>query len=441
MSSITKPLMIRKSNALIEASYKLTVSEQRLLVLLASTISPADEDFKDYEITVSEFARMFELELNKSLYDTLQNAALSLMKQQLSFNDDSLIKVIQWLSYIEYIKGSGVIKLSFDKRLKPHLLQLKERFTQYRLDNIVRLSGQYSARMYELLKAEAFKAKNGRFERSFQIDELRAILGIEENAYPIFNDLKLRVINPSINEISISSDLTVNEVKYGKTGRKITNVTFVVTARYFSEDETKVVKVVTTHELKPITPKKETQENQETDCPVINTLVAYQIKMSVAKKLKANYDTGRINNNIAYSLAKSQRGEIKSSFAGYLKSAIEVDYAAVAQTTIFDVVTNVAKVSELNGSKTTTEKQVAQDKAKAATEKAAQDKKSRNQQAFNDFLLLPENQQNELIQVFFEQSDLTIKAKVKDAERKGIDIFTSPLVFSPFKVFLVERGF
>jgi hypothetical protein len=118
-----------------------------------------------------------------------------------------------------------------------------------------------------------------------------------------------------------------------------------------------------------------------------------------------------------------------------------VDYAAVAQTTIFDVVTNVAKVSELNGSKTTTEKQVAQDKAKAATEKAAQDKKSRNQQAFNDFLLLPENQQNELIQVFFEQSDLTIKAKVKDAERKGIDIFTSPLVFSPFKVFLVERGF
>ena len=222
MISTTKPLVIRKSNALIEASYKLTVSEQRLLVLLASEISPDDENFKDYEIRVSEFAQMFELELNNSLYDTLQNAALSLMKQQLKFNDDSVIKVVQWLSYIEYVKGSGIVKLRFDKALMPHLLQLKQRFTQYQIDNIVRLKGQYSARVYELLKAEAFKAKNGLFERFFQIDELREILGIDTNAYPVFNDFKIYVINPSVNEISISSDLTINDVRYGKTGRKIT---------------------------------------------------------------------------------------------------------------------------------------------------------------------------------------------------------------------------
>ncbi|MCX7066082.1 MAG: hypothetical protein NTW85_00035 [Methylococcales bacterium] len=78
---------------------------------------------------------------------------------------------------------------------------------------------------------------------------------------------------------------------------------------------------------------------------------------------------------------------------------------------------------------------------KTTAEQAAQDKKARYQKAFNDFLLLSENQQEELKQTFFEKSDSVIKIQIKDSQRKGIDIFTSPLVSSPFKVFLVENGF
>jgi hypothetical protein len=78
---------------------------------------------------------------------------------------------------------------------------------------------------------------------------------------------------------------------------------------------------------------------------------------------------------------------------------------------------------------------------KTTAEQAAQDKKARYQKAFNDFLLLPENTQEELKQAFFEKTDSVIKTQIKDAQRKGIDIFTSPLVSSPFKVFLVENEF
>lgn len=420
MSSITKPLVIRKSNALIEASYKLTMSEQRLLVLLASTISPNDEDFKDYEITVSDFARMFELELNKSLYDTLQNAALSLMKQQLRFNDDSVIKVVQWLSYIEYVKGSGVVKLRFDKALMPHLLQLKERFTQYRLDNIVRLSGQYSARLYELLKAESFKAKSGKFQRYFKIDELRAILGIEENAYPIFNDLKLRVINPSINEISVSSDLTVNDVKYSKTGRKITNMTFFVDVR--SKDETHLKQDnLLTEDIKP---EKKTENH-----PVIDQLVNLGFSLEIAKKYKNKHGIKKIERNIAYTLAKNQERNI-SDVPSYLNKAIENDYG------------NAWEIKRKKEAEEKQQQNQLEQAKKTAAEKTTKDKKARYQQAFNDFLRLTEDQQEELKQAFFEQADLTITEKIKEAQRKGIDIFTSPLVLSPFKVFLVgQKGF
>ena len=78
---------------------------------------------------------------------------------------------------------------------------------------------------------------------------------------------------------------------------------------------------------------------------------------------------------------------------------------------------------------------------KTAAEKATQDKKARYQKVFNAFLLLSENQQEELKQAFFETANLTVTGKIKEAQRKGMDIFTSPLVSSPFKVFLVERGF
>ena len=419
-STTNKSLMIRKSNALIEASFKLTISEQRLLIVLASTISPDDEDFKDYTITVSEFARMFELELNSNLYDTLQNAALSLMKQQLRFTDDSVIEVVQWLSYIKYVKGSGVVKLRFDKSLTPHLLQLKERFTQYRLNSIVRLSGQYSVRLYELLKAESFKAKNGKFERFFQIDDLRSILGVNPSAYPVFNDFKLYVINPSVNEISFSSDLAINEVRYGKTGRKITNVIFLVEVLSKDQANSKQTNLLI----------EETKQEKENDNhPVIDSLVSLGFSLDIAKKYKNKHGVKKIERNVAYTLLKKQEGKVKD-IPSYLNTAIENDYGgawAIENQTKVDAKKQQDKLER---------------EKKTTDEKAIQEKKTRYQKAFNDFLLLPENQQEKLKQEFYGNTDSTVTGKIKDAQRKGIDIFTSPLVSSPFKVFLVEqKGF
>jgi plasmid replication initiation protein len=295
MSSMPKSLIIRKSNALIEASHKLSISEQRLLILLASTITPDDEDFKEYELTVSKYAEMFKIDLNefnKSLYGTLETAVDSLMKQQISFKNGEEIIKRQWVSVSRYIPNSGVVRLKFDADLKPYFLQLKDRFTQYHVEHIVSFRGQYSPRLYELLKAEAYKAKKGLFERFFQIDDLRFILGVNLNSYPVFNDFKLYVINPSINEISLSSDLMINEVRYGKTGRKITNVTFLV--EVLSKDQTNSL----IEDIK--------QEKENDNHPVIDSLVSLGFSPEIAKKYKNKHGVKKIERNIAYTLAKKQ---------------------------------------------------------------------------------------------------------------------------------------
>jgi len=313
-----KSLVIRKSNELIEARYKLSVAEQRVIVLLASEISPNDEDFKDYEIRVSDFAKMFGLETSNSLYEKVQNASDSLVSRTLQLSiDTSSSRKTAWLSYVEYVKGSGVVKLRFDKSLKPYLLQLKSHFTQYQLNYVIDFKSQYSMRLYELLKMEAFKAdKNGQFERGFDVNEYRDLLGVDTKDYPLFANFKQKVIQPAIREITDKTDLIIADVKYGKTGRKVTNMTFFVGVR--SEYDTKLRQA--NLRIDDIKPDKENENH-----PVIDSLISLGFSFEIATKYKNKHGVKKIERNIAYTLAKKQEGLVKD-IPAYLNIAIESDY-------------------------------------------------------------------------------------------------------------------
>lgn len=178
-----KSPVVRKRNELIEARYRLTLGEQRLILLLVSQISPDDVDFKDYQIRVADFVQMFELGSDKSVYEKVEQAAQSLVGKKLELSTGNRKKFATWLSYVEYVEGSGVVEMRFDKSLKPYLLQLKAHFTQYQLKRVVHFKSQYSIRLYEFLKTEEFKAKNGYFKRTFELEELRERLGLSKDEY------------------------------------------------------------------------------------------------------------------------------------------------------------------------------------------------------------------------------------------------------------------
>jgi plasmid replication initiation protein len=412
--------IIRKSNELIEARYKLSIAEQRLILLLASEISPDDENFKSYQIKVTDFAKMFGLESCKAMYKEIQKAAKELVCKRLDLSKNGEEIYTTWLSYVKYIDGSGVINLEFHSSLKPYFLQLKSHFTQYNLSYVMDFKSQYSMRLYELLKMDAYKLKDGQFERYFEVSELRLFLGVDEKDYALFAGFRRFAIEPAVSEISDKTDLYITEVKYGKTGRKITNLTFFVGVR--SKDETNLKQA--NLQIEDIKPEKGSENH-----PVIDSLVSLGFSLEIAKKYKNKHGVKKVERNIAYTLAKNQEGKVKD-IPSYLNTAIENDYGGTW------AIENQKKVEA--------KKQQYQLKRakKTADEKATQDKKARYQKAFNDFLRLPENQQEKLKQAFFETADLTITGKIKEAQRKGIDIFTSPMVLSPFKVFLVEqKGF
>jgi plasmid replication initiation protein len=175
---------------------------------------------------------------------------------------------------------------------------------------VVSFKSQYSIRLYELLKQKAFTAEKRKFSRCFEIESFRSILGIAVNEYEVFSNLRRKVIEPAIEEVSEYTDLEITDVHYGKTGRKVTDITFVVKIRI--ADEIPVL------QLEMEEPAKEEVH------PVVERLISLGFAVEIAQRYKTKYGTKRIERNIAYTLAKQQEGAVKD-IPAYLNMAIKDD--------------------------------------------------------------------------------------------------------------------
>lgn len=203
--------VVTKSNKLIQASYNLSVVEQKIILFLISQIRKEDEDFKIYTLSIKEFN---ELLGNKGTpkYTELRQITKKMFGKVLEIWEDSKLKQLSWISYVEYKPNEGSVDISFDPRLKPYLLQLKREFTSYKLINIMKLRGTYSIRIYEILKQwEPVK------KVEIPLEKLKKLLGIEDK-YKEYHNLKKRVLNPAKKEINENTDITFDyeEIKKGR---------------------------------------------------------------------------------------------------------------------------------------------------------------------------------------------------------------------------------
>lgn len=420
-----KPQIIRKSNELITARYKLNLAEQRLVLLLASEITPDDEDFKSYEIRIADFAKMFDLEKCKAMYSEIEKAAESLLNQTIVLQDNETKEMTNWLSYVKYVKGSGVISLEFHKSLKPYLLQLKSHFTQYQTNYVIDFKSQYSIRLYELLKMDAFKAnKNGQFEKHFEVSKLRLTLGVDKKDYALFADFRRFVIQPATREISDKTDLCVDDIQYGKTGRAITNMNFFVSVR--SEEETKLRQ--DNLRIEDIKPAKESDNHA-----VIDSLISLGFSLEIAKRCKNKYGVKHIERNIAYTLAKKQAGLVKD-IPAYLNKAIENDYGGAWE---LEKKKDEERKKEVKQKADTLERE-----QKEKAEKKLKEASERTEKIFNAFYLFSLEKQNTIKNEFFsfikENDNATFNCWLK-AEKDNKNPIETIIVKRIFLKFLVDN--
>lgn len=246
MKKIECKNLVIKSNTLIEAKYRLTEIEQKIIYKLITQINKEDQDFKPYIFKIKDFASMLNTK-NKNFYTEIKTTTKDLMKKVFTIKDTVKKTELQigWFSSVEYKEGEGIIEIEFSPKLKPFLLQLKGAFTQFDIENVMQLKSGYSCRIYELLKQyEQLKT------RTFSVDELKSILGLESSEYKNFYDFKKYVLEKALNEINTKTDIIFDfETVLGER-KKVIAIKFVIKSSkvYLNQEQNTQEKELNLHE-------------------------------------------------------------------------------------------------------------------------------------------------------------------------------------------------
>lgn len=212
--------IILKSNTLIDCSYKLTLSEQRLLNIACKRLKPMFMDknmsmnefkrlaetiaFDPIEINISEYAKEYGIK-SKNIYAELAKVATSLYEKEIIYLDeDENLTRKRWVITCKYKEDEGKISLKFHPDLVTDLLVFKGSYTKLNSTVLTTVKSFYASRLYELLRQYLIIGKRG-----FELDELRFKLGLSDKEYPRYSNLKQKIITPSIEWINNSSDIEI----------------------------------------------------------------------------------------------------------------------------------------------------------------------------------------------------------------------------------------
>ena len=223
---MSKPVdqhLVVKSNSLIQASYKLSLNEQRLVLLAVSGLNskrvatrPGFNQVEGVKITAAEFGEAWNLPMNKA-YEALRDATNELYERSIVEIKGKRTTKGRWVSRVAYHDGEGWAELSFSPDITPHLTSLGKNFTQYRLGQVANLRSTYSVRLFEWCIQFV---DNGWL--TITLDDLVQRLGI---AYTRYVDIRRYVIEPAVAELQAKSNLDIQWAPV-KEGRSVKSIRF-----------------------------------------------------------------------------------------------------------------------------------------------------------------------------------------------------------------------
>ena len=224
-----KNSLIVKDNALINASYNLELTEQRLIMLAIINARESGHGItadSKLEIHASDYAKLFNVSADAS-YKALREAVNNLFNRQFSYSAEykrtGKVGIVRsrWVSRIFYVDDLALLEITFAPDVVPLITRLEEHFTKYEAKQVAHLTSKYATRLYELLIAWREVGKVPQLELS----EFRNRLGLLDNEYTAMSDFKKRVLEPSIKQINEHTDITVTYEQHKK-GRIISGFSF-----------------------------------------------------------------------------------------------------------------------------------------------------------------------------------------------------------------------
>lgn len=205
---------IIQSNYLIENKPRMSIDESRLFLSVISLIDRDDKEFKIYDIAVTDFAKTWQISADAA-YTPFFKAGKGLQSKQ--FLDEKINNkgkedglATSFISSFRYVKGEGFAHIRIDPEFMPYLIDLKETYTQYILQNVVNLDSVNSIRLYELMKQyESIRKRN------FRIADFKRIMGFS-GMYDNISNLKRVVLDKTKEEINANTDIIIDYKVIGR---------------------------------------------------------------------------------------------------------------------------------------------------------------------------------------------------------------------------------
>lgn len=226
---ISKKELVVKSNRIVEASYRLTLNEQRIILYAVCRSREEQRGLFPHlpvVITAEAFAKQFPNIEKGSVYGQLKDAMNALYNRSVTIHDIDpetdlpRVRKTRWLSEQAYIDGAGHVQVVFTQQVIEHITRLEAEFTTYQLEKVSKMTSAYAVRIYEML---AQYREVG--VRELNLKWLRDVLQIEDHEYKLTADFKKWVIEVAVSQINEHSDLKVSYTAK-KTGRAITDFVF-----------------------------------------------------------------------------------------------------------------------------------------------------------------------------------------------------------------------
>lgn len=201
----TEKGVVVKSNDFVKAKLDWTTVEHRITLAMIAQLRKEDAEFEYQRVRLKD---VIELSGAKSqdLYSRGEEICDKLLDQKIKIREENEDGQREYRGYnlmsaCKYVEGSGIIRAKFNPDMRPFLLELKRRFTMYRLQFAMRLSTPYSIRLYEITKMR----QDLRFVK-MPIRELRETLSVEHK-YKRFTDLKKHILEPARKEVKEKCDV------------------------------------------------------------------------------------------------------------------------------------------------------------------------------------------------------------------------------------------
>lgn len=158
---------------------------------------------------------------NDRVGESIERLMAAIVRVAVTRDDEPAIERVQLLGgNVETVRRDGLLEYEIPPRLR-RIIKDSTVFARLQREVMFALTSKYALTLYEMVQ----KRGNLRWRDSerFSLSELRGILGVPKGKLTTWSNLRLRAIDPAVQEVNQLSDYVV-EITPVKSGRSVTHV-------------------------------------------------------------------------------------------------------------------------------------------------------------------------------------------------------------------------